>query len=166
MVDINMTNAIKAKKSWFKQFWPWFLIILPMSAVVAGISTFIIANDNSPDMVVDDYYKKGKAINVDLSRIRHAKALKISADITVTDQNLLITLHNAPDKAAIKLSLHHATLAKKDMIQMLTANADGQYYFENTNSLKGKWKVRIEPFNDSWRIETGLILPVKHFTVK
>ena len=157
---------INRKKSWFKQFWPWFLIILPMSAVVAGISTFIIANDNSPDMVVDDYYKKGKAINLDLSRLRHAKDLNISADIVITDQNLMITLNNAPDKAAIKLSLHHATLAKRDLIQMLTANADGHYYFENNKSLSGKWLIRIEPFDNSWRIEDNFVLPVASFTVK
>ncbi|HIP75576.1 MAG TPA: hypothetical protein EYH12_00120, partial [Psychromonas hadalis] len=153
-------------KSWFKQFWPWFLIILPMTAVVAGISTFIIATDNRPDMVVDDYYKKGKAINLDLSRLRHAKDLNISADIVITDQNLMISINNAPDKAAIKLSLHHATLAKRDMIQMLTSNADGQYVFENKQSLAGKWLIRIEPFDNSWRIEENIELPVATFTVK
>ena len=30
------------KKSWFKQFWPWFLIILPMAAVVAGILLLLL----------------------------------------------------------------------------------------------------------------------------
>jgi hypothetical protein len=157
---------VNSKKSWFKQFWPWFLIILPMSAVVAGISTFIIANDNRPDMVVDDYYKKGKAINLDLSRIRRAKERAISAEIVSDDQNLIITLNNAPDKAAIKLSLHHATLEKRDLIQMLTANADGTYSFENKKSLSGKWLVRIEPFDNSWRLEANLVLPIASFTLK
>ena len=29
---------------WYQQFWPWFLILLPASVVVAGLTTLVIAN--------------------------------------------------------------------------------------------------------------------------
>ena len=60
-------------KAWFKQFWPWFLIILPLTAVIAATNLLFTALDNKPDMVVDDYYSKGKAINEDLTLIKNAK---------------------------------------------------------------------------------------------
>lgn len=37
-------------------------IFLPFSAVVAGITTFIIANTDPDDLVVGDYYKKAKRL--------------------------------------------------------------------------------------------------------
>ena len=158
-----MNNEIE---SWYKQFWPWFLIILPLCVVVAAISTLVIATDNKPDMVVDDYYKKGKAINVDLSLIRHAKELGITANVTQSENNLSVVLNNVADKSAITLYLHHATLAKRDLAKMLTANANGVYLFENDKPLDGKWRIRIEPFDKKWRIEQPIIFPSKAFTIK
>ena len=29
---------------WYRQFWPWFLIVLPGSVVVAALTTVYIAN--------------------------------------------------------------------------------------------------------------------------
>ena len=47
---------------WYRQGWPWFLIALPATAVVAGIATLVIAAKTFDGMVVDDYYKEGQAI--------------------------------------------------------------------------------------------------------
>ncbi len=33
-------------KPWYKQFWPWFVISLPATAVVAGLITVVIAVQN------------------------------------------------------------------------------------------------------------------------
>lgn len=43
---------------WYKQFWPWFLIILPATVVVACITTFVLFVENDVDLVAEDYYKK------------------------------------------------------------------------------------------------------------
>ena len=157
---------INKNESWYTQFWPWFLILLPLTVVVAAISTFVIATDNKPDMVVDDYYKKGKAINVDLSLIRHARELGINANVTQSENNLSVVLNNVSDKSAITLYLHHATLAKRDLAKVLTANGDGVYLFENDKPLAGKWRIRIEPFDKKWRIEKPIVFPTQQFTIK
>ncbi|TEW53694.1 hypothetical protein E2R68_11085 [Psychromonas sp. RZ22] len=149
------------KKTWFKQFWPWFLIILPMAAVVAGITTVFIAVDNKPDMVVDDYYKTGKAINADLSLIKKAKELGISAVVQQQKGELLITLDGLKDHASISLSLYHSTQSKRDKILMLTADGEGKYHFETEKSLTGKWTLRIEPFDKQWRLQKHVQFPTK-----
>jgi hypothetical protein len=38
-------------KPWYKQFWPWFVFALPAIAVIAGITTVIIAMDHRPVVV-------------------------------------------------------------------------------------------------------------------
>ncbi|MCF6264334.1 MAG: FixH family protein [Xanthomonadales bacterium] len=49
-----MTNINKQQldtEPWYKQFWPWFIMALPMAAVIASISTLVIAIKN-PDYLV------------------------------------------------------------------------------------------------------------------
>ena len=152
-------------KSWFKQFWPWFLIILPMTAVVAGISTVVIATNNKPEMVVDDYYKTGKAINADLSLLKKAKELGISGTVVQQEGELLIALSGLESNASVSLSLFHSTQSKRDKSAMLTADANGNYHFETDESLKGKWTIRIEPFDKQWRLQENVQFPTKNITL-
>ena len=39
---------------WYKQFWPWFIIALPASAVIASFFTLWLAISNPDYLVVDD----------------------------------------------------------------------------------------------------------------
>ena len=39
---------------WYKQFWPWFIIALPASVVIASFVTLWIAISNPDYLVVDD----------------------------------------------------------------------------------------------------------------
>lgn len=154
-----MQNNIK--KAWFKQFWPWFLIILPMTAVVAGISTVIIASNNKPEMVVDDYYKQGKAINADLSLLNKAKQLGIGALVTQQNDELLIQLKGTDNFASINFTLFHSTQSKRDKNLTLTADAKGYYHYETDKPLTGKWHIRIEPFDKQWRLQKTVHFPAK-----
>jgi hypothetical protein len=39
---------------WYKQFWPWFIIALPASAVIASFFTLWLAISNPDYLVVDE----------------------------------------------------------------------------------------------------------------
>lgn len=150
------------KKAWFKQFWPWFLIFLPMAAVVAGISTVVIATNNKPEMVVDDYYKQGKAINADLSLLNKAKQLGISAQVSQQNGELLIQLNGVNNFASINFTLFHSTQSKRDKSLILTADAQGRYHYQTDKSLTGKWIMRIEPFDKQWRLQKTVHFPASN----
>lgn len=46
---------------WYKQFWPWFIIALPASVVVASFFTLWLAVSNPDHLVVDeDKYRQIK----------------------------------------------------------------------------------------------------------
>lgn len=151
------------KKSWFKQFWPWFLIGLPMVAVIGSVNLLFTAMDNKPHMVVDDYYAEGKAINNDFALINKAKELNIHASVQQTEKQLLISLQGVADKSSISFSLYHSTLAERDISVMLTADANGDYQFQSDQDLTGKWKLRLEPFDKSWRLQKTITLPRESF---
>jgi len=50
----NSTPAPGHDLPWYKQFWPWFIIALPASAVIAGFYTLWLAISNPDHLVVDD----------------------------------------------------------------------------------------------------------------
>ena len=76
--NVTMENQSEIISPWYKQFWPWFLISLPLTAVIAGISTVIIAMHNPDGVVADDYYKEGLAINRTLHSEKMARQLNIA----------------------------------------------------------------------------------------
>ncbi|MDX2349593.1 MAG: FixH family protein, partial [Porticoccus sp.] len=42
-------------KPWYRQFWPWFLMALPGSVVIAGLTTVYIAFNGADTLVNDNY---------------------------------------------------------------------------------------------------------------
>ena len=60
---------------WYRHRWPWLLMLGPFAVVVAGFVTMWISFTGADALVVDDYYKQGKAINQDLRRDRVAATL-------------------------------------------------------------------------------------------
>jgi len=84
-------NAFKTDtKPWYKQFWPWFIIALPASAVIAGITTVFIAFENADSLVVDDYYKEGKAINQRVALLKRARDMGLKAELQRLARNRLV----------------------------------------------------------------------------
>ncbi|MEZ5482066.1 MAG: FixH family protein [Porticoccaceae bacterium] len=71
---------------WYRQFWPWFLIALPASIVVAGIAMVFVAFENADTLVNDNYYREGMAINRVLEQDHKARELGLSAELVIDQQ--------------------------------------------------------------------------------
>ena len=57
---------------WYRQFWPWALIALPLATVLACTATILIAIHTDDGLVSDDYYKEGLSINRRMREDREA----------------------------------------------------------------------------------------------
>lgn len=44
----------RAPKHWSKQFWPWFVILLPTCGVIASLFTIVLAVQNAPTITDRD----------------------------------------------------------------------------------------------------------------
>src|SRR5690606_1506098 len=64
---------------WYRQFWPWFVIALPATAVIAGLTTLTIAIKNADDVVADNWYREGRATNRSLEAEQRARQYGIRA---------------------------------------------------------------------------------------
>jgi hypothetical protein len=57
----NLKTPTGDIEPWYKQFWPWFIIALPASVVVASFFTLWLAVTNPDHLVVDeDEYRQIK----------------------------------------------------------------------------------------------------------
>ena len=145
---------------WYKEPWAWFVFILPFTAVVAGIATYFIANDEPDPLVVGDYYKKGKAINLELSKAKLAQKLGMKFTLTMSNDELVIT-PTGIDKEfpLLNVSFYHPTQEAKDLNFTLTPDGQGQFRQHLNTSLEGKWQITLTPFDKQWKIQNTIHLP-------
>ncbi|MDN3651221.1 FixH family protein [Thalassotalea ponticola] len=152
------------KTPWYKEPWAYLVFILPLSAVVAGITTLIIANTGADTVVVDDYYKKGKAINQDIGKYKLAEKLGVRFDIKVTE-NELVLKPTGIEKTfpMLNVAFYHATLADRDFAIKVTPDGNGWLRTPLENNIEGKWRIVITPFDNTWKLQTILGLPQQQF---
>ena len=153
MTRVNTETIGRARTHWYREPWPWILIGLPLSAVIAGIATLIIAIENQDGLVAEDYYKQGLAINRVLAREKRASDLSLSAQMMVSGERIRIRLDGAgafPD--GIKLRFVHPTRAGEDREVDLNSIAAGWYEGILPPLSNGHWRLQIEDAQSTWRL--------------
>lgn len=149
---------------WYKEPWAWLVFALPFTAVVAGIATYIIANDEPDALVVGDYYKKGKAINTELSKIKMAQKLGMKFQLKMENNQLLIKPIGIEKVfPLLNINFVHPTLANKDFYLALTPDGSGNFRHTFDNNVSGKWRVSVSSFEDTWKIQDTISLPQANF---
>ena len=155
-------QEIQTVKPWYKQFWPWMIMGLPASVVVASIVTYFIALDGIDSVISKDYYKEGLAVNADLERDKKAAALGLSADIAIDGQNVTMNL-SAKDPATIKslvgqpilLEIENLSFQDKDLSASLVPKGDGVWQGKiPANMSQATWLARV--IGPDWRISDRL----------
>lgn len=148
---------------WYRQFWPWFLMALPASAVIASLYTVFIAFMYQDDLVVDNYYKQGLAINQTLRQQQLANDLGLaaSAEWNMVSNELKLTFSdvNPIDAPLLKLTLVHATMIELDQVVFLKKEKTNNYTAKIANFKSGKWHLILEPVDAQWQIKTTVTLP-------
>ncbi|WP_036832069.1 FixH family protein [Photobacterium sanctipauli] len=148
-------------KPWYKQFWLWFVFAIPATSIVYSLTVVYIFSQNQVDLVAEDYYKKGKAINLDLSRLRVADALNLKAQLAVEDNNIALFFNKGDLKSYpnLRVTFTHRTLPNKDFTQMISGDLSGNYRFASAEALQGPWFVEVESFDGDWMLQGQVNLP-------
>ena len=152
---------------WYRHFWTWFIFGLPGVVVVAGLSTWWIAAHNADDLVADDYYKKGLAINRELSRQKLAQDLGIEALLRFNDQSVEVTLNDSASPPALLLLLSHNVDAKRDLSLRLAQTSPGLYQSPLPVRLENRWHWRLEPLGateQQWRLDGEILIDTSRAT--
>ena len=151
---------------WYRQPWPWLLMIAPAAAVVGGIFTWWLAAHTNHSLVVDDYYREGRAINQQLARDDEAARLGLSATLAnaagpggaTAGGGVVLELAGKPGEAgwpqALTLRLVHATEASLDAELRVAQEGIGRYVGAGVLPASGHWIVHLEDAGRHWRLIT------------
>jgi hypothetical protein len=146
---------------WYRQFWPWFLIALPATAVLGSFAMLFISIKHAPELVVPDYERIGETIKQQAARDNQASILELHARIefkaTSTPESRLaiVTLTGNADAIlpdAILLQSVHSTLQSMDTKTKLVGS--NGYYVGEIPQLSGSYTLTLADIEGNWRLNT------------
>lgn len=143
-------------KPWYAQRWPWLLMLGPALVILAGSYTIWLAFSQQDALVVDDYYKQGKAINQDLRRDRVATGLGLSFnaryDAATGKMNGTLLSFGVPVAGKIRLHLAHPTLPEKDLQLEAQLDRRGEFGVGLPMLERARWQASVESERRDWRL--------------
>jgi hypothetical protein len=151
-----------AANPWWKEPWPWILMAGPAIVVVASVVTIYLAVTTSDGLVVDDYYKRGLAINQVLARSDRARAAGLRARLALDVETGAVVVHleGAEDAPAVlRLALAHPTRAGRDREITMMRGPDGSFVGRIDAAASRRWLVVLEDGARDWRLRGELTLP-------
>lgn len=142
---------------WYRERWPWLLMLGPFLVIVAGAITVWLAIRSSDGLVDDDYYKQGLAVNQRIHRDREALERGIEAELVLSSdrRELMVSLREKHERAippTLTVRLSHPTVSGRDVILVLALGADGFYRTTLPAPLIGRWLTSVEDPSLSWRL--------------
>ena len=144
---------------WYRQRWPWLLMLPPLTAVIGGVVTIVLAVRSNDGVVAADYYKRGLAINAELSRSKRAAELGLAAEVQAGGENagdgvyvrVSSSGQGVPPEAALRIRLVHPGRSGADRVAILSrvsAAADG-----TAAEYRGAWDEAVELHAPvAWRV--------------
>ena len=146
---------------WYREPWVWLMILFPLSAVIGGAITIYLAVTTSDGLVVDDYYQRGKTINLVLARDEAAVQYRLvaSLELDLVENRVQLVLDSLGDiqPAEIQLSILHPTQPGHDQVIRLTPVAAATYRGGIASLTQGRWYLQLEA--DDWRLFGEMTVP-------
>ncbi len=149
------------QQPWYRHRWPWLLMAGPFTVLVAGMITMWISFSGADALVVDDYYKQGKAINQDLRRDRAAASLGLQAALRYDANAGVVSgqLQGIKTSTPLTLMLVHPTVPEKDIKRNVVADASGAFSMTLPLLERAHWQVQVEDTQHQWRLQGAWLWP-------
>lgn len=142
---------------WYREPWPWLLMLGPLIVIVAGVITAYLAVVSNDGLVEDDYYKQGLTVNQRTERDRRAGELGMAVEFVLSgDGQRIRALLRAregvalPDALALRIT--HPTRSGLDQSVMLQAEGAGLYTGALSPLPDGRWHISVEDDKSQWRL--------------
>ena len=156
---IDMTPDISDRN-----LWPVVLFSIPFAAVLFGILMVSTALFFPDDVVVDQYYKEGMAINERIADTEKAVELGVGATIYLDGDRISAEIFNSVNSVHV-LNFHHVTDENRDVTLNLIKQGDRFVALEVSEiqqemSEPGVWYVDLVGVEQEWRISKRLKTPL------
>jgi len=146
-------------KPWYRQAWPWLLMLMPAVAVIGGAITIYLAINSNHALVVGEYWREGKAINHSLAKEAHARALGLELRMIKDGSDLRLQLlamgQEGQGLHPIRVQWIHPTLSGRDKMAVAQPIGGGYYRIANFEwPTEGHWQLMAEDAGGAWRLKT------------
>ncbi|KEI72540.1 FixH family protein [Endozoicomonas elysicola] len=109
---------------WYREPWAWYIVGILMVTFAWGSFQLYTAFTHQDSVVIDDYYKNGKAINQDMTRIKNAHMLNVEGVLTIDELigEVRVKMQGNPENwpQQLKLSFLSPVFKDKDKAVTLT----------------------------------------------
>jgi hypothetical protein len=159
-IDMN-TASRTDNPPWYRHRWPWLLMVMPVTAMALGFMLLYLAITTNDGLVVDDYYRQGRAIDQTIARSAHAAELGLAAEVVLRPEELRLQLEaneGVALPAEIVVSVIHPTQAGFDQVLRLSA-VDGVFSGRIAPLTVGRWHIQIEDADKAWRLHGNAHVP-------
>ncbi|NMY41201.1 hypothetical protein HBN76_07785 [Pseudomonas sp. WS 5013] len=141
---------------WYKEVWVWFILGILGLSVVLGTSMLVIATNNPPGLLSDNYYDVGKGINTSLEREDLAARLQLKADLVLDNDKgtVQLQLQGFSNPPQLVLNLISPTQPERDRRVVMQAQADGSYTGNLLDTVEGRRFVELigQEGGKDWRL--------------
>ena len=146
-------------RPWYREKYVWLVIFFPVMSICMGITTIVLAVNSYDGLVVDDYYKRGMAINEVLARDERADELGLSVNLDWHSQasKLAVEISANNDFAypeTVQAKLMHSTRGGMDQSVTMEYAGNGRYLTTVKPLAPGHWHVQIS--SGDWRLLDSL----------
>ena len=136
-----MTDLKETFTHWYREPWAWYIVSILLVTFAWGGVQLYTAFTYKDSVVIDDYYKYGKAINQDLTRENNARKQGISGVLMIDELigEVRVYMEGKPDDWPQKLRLKFLSpvFADKDKAITLTRS------FGRNNTITDKSPVYV-----------------------
>jgi len=159
-------------EAWYRQFWPWFIMIPPFGAIVGCAITIWLALTNPLQLAVEDYSRIDEINEQNYQMEAAAEAMGLSARLQLdqldgsNNRNLslyLASTGNTELPGQVLLVLTHTTKPEHDRSTLLVL--DGERYRGTVDVNLGKYTLRLEDIDKQWRLSTTVFDSVQTVTI-
>lgn len=109
--------------AWYRQFWPWFVLLLLAWGITSSLITLSFAVRNPPEIVRGDYARLGKALVDTHVRADQAEALGLSGRAELNENGWILNLAAFEPQSLdeqLLLIAQHPTDSSQDVSILMT----------------------------------------------
>ncbi|HOL65632.1 MAG TPA: FixH family protein [Accumulibacter sp.] len=141
---------------WYREPWPWLLMLGPAIVVAAGLYTAYLAIVSDDGLVADDYYKQGLEVKKRMVRDQRAATLGIEAKLVIGENRdrlrIFLSGHSGSTlPKSLVLQLTHPTKKGLDQRVVLLAEGSGVYNGQ-LKPFTGRRHLALEDDKQEWRL--------------
>jgi hypothetical protein len=148
-----------AVRPWYREPWPWLLMVPPFGAVAGGVAMLALAVGAPDPLVVDDYSRIEELTRAQFAADRRAAELDLGATVALAaaaeagQTEVRVDLDGSSGFApppALSVRLRHAAHANAD--RHVTLERSGSGYSGEVALAGGRYTLELSDAERSWRL--------------